>query len=543
MNEAYEGETQARLTVEEQAIYELMLRWREQLTTRVMRVIAVLGVPMAVLVFFRIRPQHPLLSVFYLFLSAFLVYVAFSHRVPHKVRVGVLLGLFALLIFLNMIYSPLIGDARLITFAFIIFAAMLLRPSYARFWSAVALFAYAAYMALFYLNPQPLAVEYISSPLYIAVHTAILVIFALSVMASLEFLFGRLVHAIGIARRNMDAVVVSRREAERLAEQHRYLAEQMEKLVELSHAMYRFRDVESFMREVPALVRDAFDLCRVEFFAVNTMLDSLRLIGSSEATVDVATTSFEPIAAISAKGKAVLMGKDVWEHTEETDEPCPHRWAIPLSVRGDAIGVVVLHFREEPDEEVRRALLLFADEVAYAIDALRMVEELERRMTQLTRLYGKTLVGNIEESMRHHVELGALPKAQVDRMIESARERRTYQLEPSETGQGEILVFPLIWRGIYLGALALLADRWTSDKVTDVGEAVRRIAMVLENTYLLLDSRRRALEEEALRTLNDRVWANLSMRSVMEASVRELGRLLSAQEVSLYIEPLALEEV
>ena len=545
MNEAREQEKKARFTLEDQAIYELMLHWREQLTLRVMQVVAVLGVPLSVLAFFRIWRQHPLLGILYFFIAALLVYVAFSSRISHKVRVGVLLGVLALLIFLNMLHSPLVGDARFITFAFIIFAALLLRPSYARFWGVVALFAYAAYMSLFYINPRPPSVTQVSSPSYIAIHTAVLIVFAVSAVASLEFLFGRLVQAIGVARQNMESVMISRQETERLAMQHRYLAEQMEKLVELSHTMYRFRNVENFMREVPALVRDAFDLCRVDFFAVNDMLDSLRLIGSSEATVDASSAPFEPIVAVSARGKAVLMGRDVWEHAEETEDEgaCLHRWAIPLSVRGDAIGVVVLQFREEPNEEIQHALLLFADEVAYAIDALRMVEELERRMRQLTYLYGKTLVGNIEESMKHRVEMGALPKAQVDRMIELAREKQTYQLEPSETGQGEILVFPLIWRGVYLGALALLADRWTSDKITDVGEAVRRTAMVLDNTYLLLDSRRRALEEEALRTLSDRVWTDLSMRSVMETSVRELGRLLSAQEVSLYIEPMALEEV
>ncbi len=528
---------------DEQSIYEMMLRWREQLSMTAMRIVAFLAVPLGLLGGINaFRLGLSWVVPLYLLLPFVVLYVAFSSKVSHELRVGVFLSTLAGIAVLNMVYTPIVGDDRFFIFSFIIFAAILLRPSYARFWAISALLGYAAFMAYFHVHPPSVDIEErLTSPSYPLVHTAVLVVMTAGVIASLEFLFRRLVQAVNVARESMDALQERRREAEALAKRERYMAEMMERIVSLSRAMYRIRDMESFMREIPPRIAEAFDLCKVEVFLSNPQLDSLRLVGRSEGPVSEIASVFRPLEMTSPEGRAVLLGGEIWEE-EETDQ-CSLSWAVPMSVRGDVIGVLVFAFNEKPPEEVLRALRMLTDEVAYAIDTLRMVGTLEQRMRQLTHLYGQTLLSGAEGSKSYHFELGQLPEAQIERMTEAARRTGHYQMEKIEgEAEGEVLVFPLIWRGIYLGSLALAADHWDRPKLLAVEEAGRRMAMVLENTYLLLDSRRRALQEEALRTMGDKIWSNLSLRAVMETSVRELGRLLSAQEVALYIEPMALEE-
>ncbi len=527
---------------DDQTIYEMMLRWREQLGLTAMRVVALLAVPLGVLgVANAMKLGLSWLVPLYAILPFVMLYVAFAPHVSHEWRVGFFLATLFGIALLNMIYTPIIGDDRFFTFAFIVFASILLRPSYARTWAVLAVIAYAIFMAYFHAHPILIDANRVSSPSYALVHTAVLVVMAVGVVASLEFLFRRLVQAVNVARESMEALQMRRREAEASAERERYMASLMERIVTLSRAMYRIRDMESFMREIPARIGEAFDLCQVEVFRANTQLDSLRLVGRSRGTISTMEGIFRPLEMTAPEGKAILLGSEVWEHGKEGE--CPLLWAVPMGVRGDVIGVLLFAFREEPEEEVLRVLRMLVDEVAYAIDTLGLMETLEQRMRQLTHLYGQTLLSGAEGGETHHFEMGALPAEQVERMKEEARRTRRYRLEKVEGGEeGEVLVFPLVWRGLYLGSVALVAEHWDRARLLAVEEAGRRMAMVLENTYLLLDSRRRALQEEALRTMGDKVWSNLSLRAVMETSVRELGRLLGAQEVSLYIEPVALEE-
>ncbi len=526
---------------EEQTIYEMMFRWREQLGLTAMRVVALLSIPLVI--FGVMNASHlnlPALPPFYVLLSMVMLYAAFSRRVSHQWRVGIFLGTLFGVALLNMIYTPIVGDDRFFVFSFIIFAAILLRPSYARFWAILAALVYAAFMAYFHAYPAILDIGRLYTPSYALLHTAVLVVMAAGIVASLEFLFRRLVQAINVARMSMEALQSRQKETEALARRERETAEMMERIVSLSRAMYRMRDMGSFMREIPARIGTAFDLCQVEVFRANQQLDSLRLVGRAQGIISAQEAIFRPLEMTSPEGRAVLLGGEVWE---EREGPCPILWAVPLTVRGDVIGVLVFAFREKPPEEVQRALRMLADEVAYAVDSLEMMERLAERMRQLTHLYGQTLLSGGGENETCRFEIGQFPDEQLQRMTEAARRSGEYQVAPLEGEEGgELLVFPLIWRGLYLGSIALVADQWDASRLSAVEEAARRMAMVLENTYLLLDSRRRALLEEALRTLGDKVWANLSLRSVMETSVRELGRLLGAQEVSLYIEPVALEE-
>ena len=528
---------------EEQGIYEMMLRWREQLGLTAMRIVAFLAVPLSVLgIINTLRLGVGWLVPVYALLPFVTLYIAYSSKVSHRVRVGFFLATLWGLALINMVYTPIVGDDRFFVFSFIVFAAILLRPSYARFWAILAALAYAAFMAYYHAHPASLNVEErLASPSYPLVHTAVLIVMTAGVVASLEFLFRRLVQAVNVARESMEALQDRRREAEELAQRERYMAEMMERIVTLSRAMARIRDLDSFMREIPPRIAEAFDLCKVEVFLSNPRLDSLRLVGRSGGAVSTEEAIFRPLEMTSPEGRAILLGGEAWEEKEEGD--CTLLWAVPMSVRGDVIGVLVLAFREKPEEEVLRALRMLTDELAYAIDTLGMVGTLEQRMRQLTHLYGQTLLGGAEEGKGYSFEIGRFPEAQVERMRETARRTGRYQVEPVEgEEEGEVLVLPLIWRGLYLGSLTLVAEHWDRPRLLAVEEAGRRMAMVLENTYLLLDSRRRALQEETLRTMGDKIWSNLSLRSVMETSVRELGRLLSAQEVSLYIEPVALEE-
>ncbi len=527
---------------EEQSIYEMMLRWREQLSLTAMRVVAFLSVPLSVLgIVNTLRLGIVWLVPVYALLPFVMLYVAYSSKVSHQLRVGFFLATLWGIALLNMVYTPIVGDDRFFVFSFIVFAAILLRPSYARFWAILAALVYAAFMAYFHAHPTLVNVEErLASPSYPLVHTAVLIVMTAGMVASLEFLFRRLVQAVNVARESMDALQERRREAEELAQRERYMAEMMERIVTLSRAMYRIRDLDGFMQKIPPRIAEAFDLCKVEVFLSNPQLDSLRLVGRSSGAVSAEEAIFRPLEMTSPEGRAILLGGEVWE---EEGGGCPLLWAVPMSVRGDVIGVLVFAFREKPEEEVLRALRMLTDEMAYAIDTLGMVETLEQRMRQLTHLYGRTLLEGAGGGKSYHFEIGKLPEAQVERMKEMARRTGHYRVEPMEgEDEGEVLVMPLIWRGLYLGSLTLVAERWDRPKLLAVEEAGRRMAMVLENTYLLLDSRRRALQEEALRTMGDKIWSNLSLRSVMETSVRELGRLLSAQEVSLYIEPVALEE-
>jgi GAF domain-containing protein len=92
---------------------------------------------------------------------------------------------------------------------------------------------------------------------------------------------------------------------------------------------------------------------------------------------------------------------------------------------------------------------------------------------------------------------------------------------------------PILLRGQPIGALRLrtpLAE-WNDDTETMLAEVAGHIAQAVENARLVEQTQRTAQRERLINEINARVRQTVTIDSILETAVKELGKSLAATHV------------
>lgn len=224
--------------------------------------------------------------------------------------------------------------------------------------------------------------------------------------------------------------------------------------------------------------------------------------------------------------------------------------ALPLLVGDRVIGVLDIHstirgaFSAE-DIPVFQAL---ADQVAIAVDNARTFAETQARLRELEQSLAREQQVRLAPArsipLYERTQPGVRP---FDDTLLSDVERAMAQrkvLVQSNAGDGAgetSLVAPIALRGEIIGALGLQETeggrQWTGDEVALIEAVVDQMALAIENTRLIEDTRRRAEREQALSDMTARFSRSLNVDGLLRTAVRELGRLLRIEGVSVHVGP------
>ena len=210
--------------------------------------------------------------------------------------------------------------------------------------------------------------------------------------------------------------------------------------------------------------------------------------------------------------------------------------AFPLIISGKIIGVLDIHSKQAHafGEKDANVLQILADQLALAIENVRLLSDAQVITTQLEYMIA-------EQTKRTWKEFAS------ERAI-------TYQytltgvkpiLQAEKPMDQDGLRVPLVLRGQEIGALDLRKKdktRW-SDSERDLAEKVAiQVALALENSRLLEETRRRALQEQIVNEISARLGRSLDVDTLLQTAARELGSLPDVAEVSVYVEPANQKE-
>ena len=224
--------------------------------------------------------------------------------------------------------------------------------------------------------------------------------------------------------------------------------------------------------------------------------------------------------------------------------------SFPLIVRGAVLGILDIHTMQPKFSEADMQLFhIVADYATSALDTSRLVADLRVSVQETQALYTRAA----DESWRMLLEMEQMESytaGPVALTASSAQETITAAMlagEPrsllfaQETDSMYLLVVPLVARGLRLGYLAFTRAAangdWDAPTRTLIGAAAERLALALDNTRLLVETRRQAFYEEQLGRIGDLVWEKPNFDAILTRSVRELGTLLEASDVGIYITP------
>ncbi|MGD8966688.1 MAG: GAF domain-containing protein [Anaerolineae bacterium] len=207
--------------------------------------------------------------------------------------------------------------------------------------------------------------------------------------------------------------------------------------------------------------------------------------------------------------------------------------ALPLEVRGEIVGVLDVQSVEEgafTDEDVG-VLQTLADQVAMAIENARLLEESQRALDELEKLYGRRAREAWDEQAARrptyrYTGLGVEAVSSLDVPDSEGSTGRSEWNVAQEPGKdGRRLAAPIRLRGQGIGSVILRrdpeAEPWSFEEATLVEEVSTQIALALENARLYQDAQRTLGEVRALNAITTTVSRSLQLDEVLQETLEQ----------------------
>ena len=205
------------------------------------------------------------------------------------------------------------------------------------------------------------------------------------------------------------------------------------------------------------------------------------------------------------------------------------RAVLPLSVRGNVIGVLDLHSDQTRvfgpgDAEIIQSL---AGLVAVSIENVRLLDETQALVKQL-------------EGFTSHQTLEAwrrLTKLQASAYQYTPAGVRQYAGSAESQSVDGGLQMPLTLRGEIIGRITLQrkADSpgWSQGERTLVKKIAAQVALALDNSRLIEDVQKNAQRDQLLASVSSRLRETLDMESIMQSAAHEFVRALNLKEAEV----------
>jgi GAF domain-containing protein len=231
---------------------------------------------------------------------------------------------------------------------------------------------------------------------------------------------------------------------------------------------------------------------------------------------------------------------------------------VPLRSRGTTLGVVAAQSYQSDtfDEDLVMMLQIIADQVAVAIDGIRLYQETQEAAMRLDRAYGTLTRDAWQEALRTQSGYGyeARP-TRVEPLSASTPDHWSAEMQQAwlegdvvtsaTTDEFDVeayhMALPIRSRGEVIGVLdvskLVQAGAWTSIERDQLSSLVDQLGQALENARLYEVTQQRALEEQAVGDVTQRMRETLNVDAVLQTAVRELQSLLALETVEIRVGP------
>ena len=223
---------------------------------------------------------------------------------------------------------------------------------------------------------------------------------------------------------------------------------------------------------------------------------------------------------------------------------------LPLRAENSIIGILDLH-SDQPqafDEDDIAIMQTLADQLATAIERMRLLQEVESSLNELESAYGRyTREGwtSLFASSRAGLKGYRFDNIEMERLSE-LRDIEKEVLETGTTaslsaqqaaGHGQSTVaIPIKLRGQTIGVISVkLREEHTENTVSTIELASDRLASALESARLYEEARLRADREQSISQVATAISASTSYEDILQTTIKEIGSTLKDAEVSIQI--------
>jgi K+-sensing histidine kinase KdpD len=543
---------------------------------RLLLALVVLALPAVVLAILQAvgNPRYWLAVGSFAGLYVMIVGLAFLRRIPTEVRAwGLLLIGYAAGV-VTMMRGGLAGDGRLYLLAMPIVAALLAGPRSGIVMTALCLVTYGVFALLAHTGnlvdwliifDNPLSLQlWIDSGTDLAMLAVPIVIvivyftrFQSRTIKTEQETVERLAHTTRLLQER----------AQELEEANRLLVERtkaMTATAEVARQIAALSDEEILIEQFVHLVSRRFGLRHVALFT----LDSLGEFAILNKTVTengrppleyserVRVGAEEPVGQAAATGEVQISVVDL----TTADAAWPHwRIVIPSHVGDRVLSVLDVHFVEEkaPTEEQIQALQTLADQLAVGLEKVRLfvqtrenLEELRRLNQLMSREAWQQFVDAQSEPGVYRLGAEEVTDKTWASLFKVARES-SQPVHVSPTGEGDAkgytLVVPVKLRGLPIGTVGFHrpaeSGEWQPEEIALAERAADRLALALETTRLLEETRRRAVREHVTSAVASRMREALDVEAVLRTAANEIRTVMNLPSVTIRLAAGSEDEV
>jgi GAF domain-containing protein len=225
----------------------------------------------------------------------------------------------------------------------------------------------------------------------------------------------------------------------------------------------------------------------------------------------------------------------------------PHtRWRAVLPLKGGqgTIGVLDIHFDSDqaPPKEQVQVLRTLADQLAIALENVRLFRQIQESIEAERRAYGELSRQAWAELLYTHSDIGFLSD---EHGIAPASDVWLPQMETAfATGEivqgedgGQTLAIPVKVRGQVIGVIDAFkpaaSEAWSVEEIALLRTLTEQLGTALEGARLYQDTQRRATRERLIGEVTSHMRESLDVERVLQAAVREFGKTLGADEVKI----------
>ncbi len=369
---------------------------------------------------------------------------------------------------------------------------------------------------------------------------------------------------------------LSRRVIEREREERRR-ARDLETTTAIGEAISVAADVPSLAQTVTELIRERFGLYYVGLFLLDDADKWLVLHGGAgDVAPQMLAQDYRAAVGMWIVGRCVVEGKTISARHTDADSallfdraqfPYTHAAiALPLRSRGQLFGVIEAHSYQSDTFDAESAVVLqtIGDQVAVAIDRVRLYAERQETMARLQRAasavtreaWEALLSGRAAGPEGYQAEtrrIMPLPAAPPEAWRPAARaawsEGRVVVEEsaaaPAPDGAEPSLALPIRLRDEIIGVVDVSkrrdAEAWKPDEIAQLEQLVEQLGLTLEVSRFYQESRRAAAREQLLREVSERIRVAVDIDTVMRVAAQEVGAVLK-RPVFVYMENEAAAE-
>jgi GAF domain-containing protein len=204
--------------------------------------------------------------------------------------------------------------------------------------------------------------------------------------------------------------------------------------------------------------------------------------------------------------------------------------ALPLMVRGEIIGAIDIQ-DTQPEaftEEDIAVLQTMADQVALAIENIRLLTSTQEALEEVQRLYGEYSNQAWHEAHRrsllssYRYAAGSVSKLE--------------KLEGT-VPTGNSVSIPVEVRGVHLGSIEIAKrdedTQWSDEEMKLLYSLSEQLGIALDSARLFNESQLRATTEHTIGEINSQLWESMDINTILRTTAENLRESLALPELTI----------